>query len=237
MMIECQVGLGKSIDKVSWALLLGAPLSVVFSLLIWHNVLAVFTVYHLGFCLVLPVVLNLGPGGRGFSEHLADLGLKGPGTGRSLLLGLVLAIVSGGGILLANHLLGAAFLTGNEVGPALESWAVGQEQVTLAAIFLGLVNAPAEELFWRGYLPYRLAGHSRRPNVLLLISVCYASYHGVTVFIFFASPGISTLILAGIFVAGLLWAWLREKTGSVWPALLSHAAVTAAYVFIWLNLT
>jgi membrane protease YdiL (CAAX protease family) len=43
-------------------------------------------------------------------------------------------------------------------------------------------------------------------------------------------PWLAALMLAAVFGAGVGWAWLRERTGSVWPALLSHGAATTAYM-------
>jgi membrane protease YdiL (CAAX protease family) len=43
---------------------------------------------------------------------------------------------------------------------------------------------------------------------------------------------VAVLFMAAIFAAGFGWGWLREKTGSVWPALLSHAGATVGYMIV-----
>ena len=45
-------------SREAWFWLLGAPLAVVACLLMARNVFAVFAIYHLGFCLVLPAAKN-----------------------------------------------------------------------------------------------------------------------------------------------------------------------------------
>ena len=51
-------------------------------------------------------------------------------------------------------------------------------------------------------------------------------------YILVASLPVALLFMVAIFVAGLGWGWLREKTGSVWPALLSHAGAAGAYMAV-----
>ena len=57
--------------------------------------------------------------------------------------------------------------------------------------------------------------------------VFYASYHGLTVYLLVGDLPVALLFLVIITSAGFCWGWVREKTGSVWPALLSHAGAAA----------
>jgi membrane protease YdiL (CAAX protease family) len=223
----------------AWFWLLAAPLSVVVTLLVFRNLLAVFAVYHVGFCLVLPaahalLVRRIPP-----REHLRDLALTGPRPSRAIALGLGLGALLGGGTILAFEVLGDLFLRDNTVSVVLSQWGAGPEQRHLVFWFMVLVNGPAEELYWRGFVHTRLygapaGGASRGPSAasLLLPSFCYASYHGVTVLVFLAQPAVAVLFLAVILGAGWGWAWLRRRTGSVWPALLAHAGAVAGYMIV-----
>lgn len=215
-----------------WFWLLGAPLVVVVGLLVGRNVFAVFAVYHLGFCLILPAGQNFLRRRFTIRNHLEYLGLTGPGTARGLLLGLVSGFVLAGGTVLAFREFGGIFLAEHHVPEVLSRWGVDQGNMALLFWFMALVNGPAEELYWRGFVHREMSGRKPRMAVILLIAVCYASYHGVTVFLLVSNLPTALLFLTVILVAGSGWGWLREKTGSVWPALLGHAGAAAAYMIV-----
>jgi len=215
-----------------WFWLLGAPAVVVASLLVGRNVFAVFAVYHLGFCLILPAVHNFLRRRFTFSDHLEFLGLTGPGTVRGLILGLGLGVILAGGTILVFRLSGKIFLADHNVPEVLDRWGADQGNMPLLFWFMTLVNGPAEELYWRGFVHTEMSDRKPRMATILLIAVCYAGYHGVTVFLLVADLPVALLFLAAILVTGLGWGWLREKTGSVWPALLGHAGAAAAYMIV-----
>ena len=216
----------------TWFWLLAAPAVVVACLLVWRNVFAVFAIYHLGFCLLLPAAVNLLKRDFSFSDHLAFLGLAGPGTLRGFLLGLGLGAVLACGTILAFRWFGEIFLADQSVPAVMSDWGVGRGNRPLLFWFMVLINGPAEELYWRGFVHSGLANRQPRTTAILLIAACYASYHGVTVFLLVGDVSIAVLFLAGILAAGFGWGWLREKTGSVWPALLGHAGASAAYMVV-----
>lgn len=219
-------------SRLTWFWLLGAPAVVVLSLVVVGNVFAVFGSYHLGFCLFLPAAYNLLRRRFSLRQHLNFLGLTGPGTGRGLGLGLGLGMVLAAGTLLAFRFFGGVFLADHNIPEVLSRWGVGQDQMPLLFWFMVLINGPAEELYWRGFVHREMLERRPRGKTLLLIAACYASYHGVTVYLLVGDPIIALLFLVAIFAAGCGWGWLREKTGSVWPALLGHAGAAAAYMIV-----
>jgi len=218
--------------REAWFWLLGAPFVVAVCLLVGRNVFAVFAVYHLGFCLILPAVQNFLRRGFTARDHLEFLGLTGPGTARGLLLGLGLGVILAGGTFLAFRLFGGILLAGHNVPEILGMWGVDQDNMPLLFWFMILVNGPAEELYWRGFLHGEMSGRKPRTSTILLIAACYASYHGLTVFLLVPNLPVALLFLAAVFAAGFGWGWLREKTGSVWPPLLGHAGATASYMIV-----
>lgn len=86
------------------------------------------------------------------------------------------------------------------------------------ALVLGAVIAPiAEETFFRGFL---FAGLRK-----------YYSFWiagGVSALIFAAGHMVPGAILP-LCVLGLLFAWLRERTGSIWPSIAMHMLNNALY--------
>lgn len=212
------------------ALMAVAPLVVVVALAVFRDVFAVFLLYHVGLCLLLPAVVNLLVRRRGWRGHAAGLGLGGPTTGRPFLAGAGLGILAAAGVVLFLKLWPDALPSAGSLDATLTSWGAGPERRLPLVLFMGLVNGPAEELFWRGFVATELAAWRRRRAALILPSLAYASYHGFTVMMLADSAVVAAVMLAGVLAAGLGWAWMRERTGSVWPALISHAAATYAYM-------
>jgi CAAX protease family protein len=86
------------------------------------------------------------------------------------------------------------------------------------ALFLGAVIAPvAEETFFRGFL---FAG--LRNNYPFWIAA------GVSASIFAAGHMVPGAILP-LYVLGFLFAWLRERTGSIWPSIAMHVLNNGLY--------
>ena len=115
---------------------------------------------------------------------------------------------------------------------ALAAWQVDPAHLGGLLLFMALVSGPAEELFWRGFCAAELATVPSRALRLLVPSLLYASYHAATVPRLLRQRGLAVPVLVAVTGAGLTWAWLRERTGSIWPALLSHAAAAAAYTAV-----
>lgn len=94
---------------------------------------------------------------------------------------------------------------------------------TFIIVHLGLVALP-EEWFFRGYLQTRLDERYGTPWTLLgvkvgwgfiLASVAFALLHPILI------PGVHRL---AVFFPGLLFGWLRAKTGNIGAAVVFHAA-------------
>jgi uncharacterized protein len=82
--------------------------------------------------------------------------------------------------------------------------------VILVALFL---IAPAEELFWRGFVQNRLMRRYGEWNGIVLMSVMYAAVH-----LWAWNP----LLIAAAFFFGLFWGWCFLKFDSLVPNLISH---------------
>lgn len=214
------------------ALLAGAPLAVVVPLVAFHDVFAVFALYHVGFCLLVPALVNLAVRRLGFARHLSVLGLTGPGARRGVGLGLILAGILATGTILAFELFGHVFLADQDIAGTLAAWGAGPDRHAALFWFMIVVNGPAEELYWRGFAHHELVPVNRPGRCLAQVAAGYASYHAVTVYLLVGSVAVSALFLAAIWGTGLAWGWLREKTGSVWPPLLGHAGATIAYMVV-----
>lgn len=221
-----------------------APLTVLFCIEILHSVWWTFAIYQVGVCLVAPAVESL-LAGRSWREHAAMLGLCGSHLdSRRLLslavgLGLGIAAVTGAFLVLTRD----RFLDPDRLEATVANWGVAPDQMVAMLAVMAVLNAAAEELFWRGYFPGRVAG--ARPDAppsvgltVVLPAMLYASYHVATITQLVGNVVGVVLMTSGVLAAGLIWGWLRRRTGSVWPALLSHGGAVIAYLAVqfWLTI-
>lgn len=213
---------------ISALLLVLAPMLVVATL---HDLRLTFLAYHLGLCLVLPLLhsLTTGPGLRG---HMKLTGLT-PRPRGSVREGLLTGLVAGGGTFLFFLLAGESVLAPGRAAEAMGGWGVVVGRDTWLVAFMLLVNGPAEELFWRGWLHGRLAGVRPRALPLAAATLAYASYHLATLHALLPSWGAVLTAFAGVLGAGAWWAWRRERRGDVWAPLLGHAGATAGYMAVY----
>lgn len=108
-----------------------------------------------------------------------------------------------------------------------------------------LVVFPAigEELGWRGFLVPELFKHYSFAKTSVISGVIWSIYH-YPLLIFFAAPklGISALPLLisatlGGIALSFIMAWLRLRSGSVWTAVIFHAALNIHIQGFFQNLT
>ncbi|MFH1842113.1 MAG: CPBP family intramembrane glutamic endopeptidase [bacterium] len=222
--------------RVTLCFLIAAPLTVVLCLARWHDVWATFGCYHLGICLVAPAGYALLAEGRSWRRHLVDLGLvvprPGPGIAAGLGCGLVMCAGCVGGFVLLRELYPDFFPDHRRLTVILGDWGVNPDRFVWLILFMVLCNGVAEELFWRGFIHHRLRETTPRARTLLLTTLAYTGYHTLTIGLLFQGWAVVMGLTLLVLVAGLFWAWLRERFGSVWPALLSHAGATLGYMTI-----
>jgi membrane protease YdiL (CAAX protease family) len=101
-------------------------------------------------------------------------------------------------------------------------------QALTLGLLLGLPFAFGEELGWRGYLVPRLLD-ARVPYPLVVSGVIWGAWHLPLIFAGLYASGSQPALSGAIFMAvvipaAILFAWLRLATGSLWPAVVAHAA-------------
>lgn len=105
--------------------------------------------------------------------------------------------------------------------------------IALVALVPFTLTAIAEELGWRGYLTPRLdaGGVSRLANHVI-VGVVWGLWHlpYVTVHWDFSDESLWTLaprVVIGTTIAAVVYGEIRLRTGSVWPAVITHATGNA----------
>lgn len=201
-----------------------APLLVAFGLVLLRSAAFVFAAYHVVLCLVVPAWLAR-RSGCGLGAHARALGLARRGLQAGLVLGLVSALVPP----LAFALAPSLFPDAERLRAALAGWGLSPGAPAFFLFFLAVVNGPAEELYWRGWLLREPA--PARP-VRAALALLFTSYHALTIGRLAPDAGAAALLTAGVLVGALAWTWMRARWGSVWPALCSHAGLTCGYLYV-----
>jgi membrane protease YdiL (CAAX protease family) len=98
----------------------------------------------------------------------------------------------------------------------------------LFAAYSMAVHCWVEELFWRGVVDPRSAAANAAGFYL---------QHAVPIALFLGSPGLGALLAVPAGAAGVYWSWVSRRSGSLWPALASHAAADLAILAICKVLT
>ncbi len=203
-----------------WLPAVAAPLLVAAGLLAAHSVTLVFLAYHLGLCLALPWLVSWRHG-----DGPGPLGADRP----AVAVGLGLALVGLAVPLLAWRWWPVLLPDAAALRNVLAGWGVDAAAPGPVLLFLALVNGPAEELFWRGWLPARLhpgwAGQAA-------LAVLFSMYHTITVGALAPSPTAAALMLALVLAAAFFWTWSVRRWRSLWPAILSHAGASLGYVAV-----
>jgi membrane protease YdiL (CAAX protease family) len=180
-----------------------------------------------------------------FNRSLRGLGWK-PGKFKYLLLGYLLPVGYGVVSYGLVWLTGLGHLDANELLTQTSAHLVpmGLPQVNspvaLMAVYLGLVvtvgtvqsllSATGEEIGWRGLLVPELSKVTTFTRTALISGAIWAvwhyplillaNYHNTGAPVWFSLICFTVLVLS----AGFIYAWLRLKSGSLWPAVLLHAS-------------
>ncbi|MGD9547549.1 MAG: CPBP family intramembrane glutamic endopeptidase [Candidatus Krumholzibacteriia bacterium] len=134
------------------------------------------------------------------------------------------------------HSAPAVFLLAPAMFPApdtldkvLSGWGLDSRHPGFTMAFMAIVNGPAEELFWRGWLQDRLLKGWRSGAVLVLL---FSSYHVLTVGTLAPGPPGTVIMHIGVMAGAVFWTWSRRRWDSIWPALLSHWGATMGYMLV-----
>ena len=112
-----------------------------------------------------------------------------------------------------------------DVGALLRERVFGnsESRFWVFAVYSMLIHCPAEELFWRGVVDPKSAGAG---------AVGFYLQHAAPLALFLGSPGQGLLLAIPAGAAGLGWSWLSRRSGTLVPALVSHAAADLAILGI-----
>jgi uncharacterized protein len=105
-------------------------------------------------------------------------------------------------------------------------------------IFLAGIHSFLEEYYWRWFVFGGLNELMPQAGAIALSSVAFMAHHIIDLAVFL--PGNFWLVVMpmslGVALGGAFWAWLYARTGSLYPAWLSHLLVDAAIMAVGYDL-
>lgn len=112
----------------------------------------------------------------------------------------------------------------------------------LSLCISGPILAFTEEIGWRGYLQSHLSQRFSRLWSWLIVAVVWICWHLPYILFtpFYHAEGNRVLVLmlfaSSVFAFSILFGFLRDRSGSVWPAVLAHFGHNAAFAWIGTDL-
>ena len=137
------------------------------------------------------------------------------GFGAALGLGIgIYALILGGWAILRN------WVDFSGIADSLTSNAgVTKENFLYVSLYISFVNSLLEEFFFRGFVCRNLS--ERKKFSYIFSAAAFSLYHVAMMFGWY-HPVLLFLVLAGLFVGGLIFNWLNEKLGCIYASWLTH---------------
>lgn len=139
----------------------------------------------------------------------------------------LLAAVTFLGILGGYFLLGG-LLDFSTVAPTLETkLGITGDNFVYVALYISIINSLLEEFFFRGFAFLTLLKHVGKKIAYGFSGLAFAMYHVAIMNGWFSLP-LMALLIASLFLAGVLFDYLDEKKGSILPSWVVHISANFA---------
>ena len=129
---------------------------------------------------------------------------------------LVYAVILGGYFLLKD-----IFDFSNITGSLTKNIGVTGNNFIFVSLYISFVNSFLEEFFFRGFAFLTLKRIVGRKFAYLFSSIVFAVYH-IAMMIGWFSIEVFVIVMAGLFAGGLIFNYLNEKSGTIYPSYFVH---------------
>lgn len=125
-------------------------------------------------------------------------------------------------------LLGSAALV--PLSSSVEVWLNGSLKVLIPVVGISLAGL-TEEIGWRGFLLPRVETMVSKRRAALVVGFIHGLFHMPLILLTttYDSVGsrwiVAPCVLVLVTAAGVFYAWLKNRSGSVWPVALAHGTV------------
>lgn len=130
-----------------------------------------------------------------------------------------------------------AALPGQVRAKLVDAGAATPARFALLAIFYCVIHSLLEEYYWRWFVYRRLRLALSEWPANLISSLGFMSHHTLVIGLYFGGfTPLTVLLSLGVALGGVAWAWLYERSGSLYGSWLSHLLVDAALMLIGYNM-
>ncbi len=162
---------------------------------------------------------------------------RGRDAATGAIQGLVLLAAALALYFLVMKPAGAFDLAGGKVREKIAAFGANTVPRYVAlSVFYCLLHSLAEEYYWRWFVFAQLRRLTSLPLAIVVSGLGFMSHHVVILAVYFGwhSPWTYFLSLS-VAVGGFIWAWMYEKTGSIYGTWTSHIFVDTAIFVVGYN--
>jgi uncharacterized protein len=199
----------------------------IFFLGLYPNMILVFCIYHLFFCIVLPLVLYFFFYKNYFSSFQSFLGFIKPINKSYIYYSISIGFI----FLLFTILISIKIPQIKSIIRIFEK----SNFVLLAASYALIANPLLEEIFWRGFI-YSVSKNINKSILMVFNSILFSLFHFFLLYHFSYSFLISFIITLVILVFGFIVNIFRIKSNSIIPSVILHYLVSIGYTISYLFL-
>lgn len=158
-----------------------------------------------------------------------DISLKGLMTieKKNMVLPALLGVGVYVFILGAYYIIGPYFDFSNVTVALGDNYGVKKENFVVVALYISLANSLLEEFFFRGFAFLTLKKFTTRRFAYMFSAGVFSLYH-VAIMSNWFNPLLFILLIASLFMAGLLFNWLDEKTNTIYTSWFVHMCANFA---------
>ncbi len=143
--------------------------------------------------------------------------IRGKGIKESVILGIIIYII----ILFGYFGFRNIFDFGNITSSLGGSLGVKLENFIFVSLYITLINSFLEEFFFRGFSFLILKKYISKKSSYIFSSLAFALYH-VTMMVGWFSIYLLLLIIAGLFIGGLIFDYFNDKYENIYSSWIIH---------------
>src|SRR5262249_1527345 len=108
----------------------------------------------------------------------------------------------------------------------------------LFAVFVTVPHSLLEEYYWRWFVFGQLRRRLTLASAIVISSLGFMAHHVIILYVFFPDHFLTAAVPFSLCVAagGAVWAWLYERSGSIYAPWLSHLVVDAGLFVVGYDL-
>jgi len=159
------------------------------------------------------------------------INLKVALTKKSLYVGTLSGVLCAAAIIGSSLLFSGKIFHAEDMQALLQIWGFSGWKVIILAVVLIFINPVLEEVYWRVYIQNKVKKHVSVLASSIVTSSFYTFYHVFIILPVFVFP-FNVISVIGVFSAGMMWAYIRERYG-IKESIISHALADAAIMIVY----